>query len=130
MQTVQHPRIPIYFGGASDTAIRVPGKHADVNAPWNETWAQVAEITSRMRAEAAKHARQVRFSLSFRPTLGATEAEAWAKAEAILADIQRTWTEAPLGPPAATPANAGSQRLCSGGSGRPAGRAAVPQSPM
>ena len=40
-----------------------------------------AEIISRVRAEAAKHGRQVRFSLSFRPILGATEAEAWARAE-------------------------------------------------
>ncbi len=111
VQTVQRPRIPIYFGGASDAALRVAGKHADVYALWGETRAQVAEITSRVRAEAAKHGREVRFSLSFRPILGATEEEAWARAEAILARTLDVRGQAALGPGHGAPANAGSQRL-------------------
>ena len=124
VRTVQRPRIPVYFGGASEAAIRVAGKHADVYALWGETRAQVAEITTRVRAEAAEHGRQVGFSLSFRPILGATEEEAWAKAEAILAHIQRVQGEAPLGPSTATPANAGSQRLLAAAAlgDRPEGR--------
>ena len=54
---VQQPRIPIYFGGASDAAIAVSAKHADVYALWGETQDQVREITGRLRAEAAKHGR-------------------------------------------------------------------------
>ncbi len=100
-RTVQRPRIPIYFGGASDAAIRVAGRHADVYALWGETQAQVAEITGRVRAEAAKHGRRVGFSLSFRPILGATEDEAWAKAERILAQVQEVRGEAPSAPTAA-----------------------------
>ena len=111
VQTVQRPRIPVYFGGASEAALRVAGRHADVYALWGETRAQVAEITSRVRAEAAKHGRQVRFSLSFRPILGATEAEAWARADAILDRVKRLRGEAALGPANGAPANAGSQRL-------------------
>src|SRR3984957_11874933 len=63
----QQPRIPIYFGGASDAAIAVSAKHADVYALWGETYDQVREITARLRAEAAKHDRTVRVSLSLRP---------------------------------------------------------------
>ena len=37
MRCVQQPHIPIYFGGASDAAIAVAGKHADVYALWGET---------------------------------------------------------------------------------------------
>src|ERR1700688_2047733 len=39
MRCVQQPRIPIYFGGASDAAIAVAGKHADIYALWGETHA-------------------------------------------------------------------------------------------
>ena len=52
---VQQPRIPIYFGGASDAAIDVAGKHADVYALWGETHAQVKEIIARVRAAALRH---------------------------------------------------------------------------
>ena len=83
MRCVQQPRIPIYFGGASDAAIAVSAKHADVYALWGETHDQVREITARLRAEAAKHGRTVRVSLSLRPILAPTEDEAWARAEAI-----------------------------------------------
>jgi alkanesulfonate monooxygenase len=107
----QHPRIPIYFGGASDAAIAVAGKHADVYALWGETQAQVREITARVRAAAAKHGRDIRFSLSFRPIVAATEDAAWARAEEILATIKRERGEAPLGPATRTPPNTGSQRL-------------------
>ena len=37
-----------------------------------------------MRAEAAKHGRSIRFSVSFRPILAETEDAAWARAENIL----------------------------------------------
>lgn len=124
VQTVQRPRIPVYFGGASDAAIRVAGRHADVYALWGETKAQVAEITGRVRAEAAKHDRRVGFSLSFRPILGATEEEAWARAERILGRITEVRGEAALGPAHAAPANAGSQRLLAAAAlgDRPEGR--------
>jgi alkanesulfonate monooxygenase len=111
VKTVQRPRIPIYFGGASDAAITVAGKHADVYALWGERKAQVRELTGRVREEAAKHGRQIRFSLSFRPILGATEEEAWTRAHRILKTIQRVRGEAALGPANLEPQNVGSQRL-------------------
>lgn len=76
--------VPIYFGGSSPAAIEVAGQHADVYALWGETYAQVAETIAAVRAAAAKHGRNPRFSLSLRPILGATEEQAWAKAAQIL----------------------------------------------
>lgn len=120
-------RIPVYFGGASDAALRVAGRHADVYALWGETKAQVAEIVGRVRMEAAKHGRSVRFSLSFRPILGRTEQEAWAKAEDILARVQQARGVPAIGPSSSAPdapANAGSQRLLAAAAlgDRPEGR--------
>jgi alkanesulfonate monooxygenase len=109
VRSVQQPRIPIYFGGASDAAIAISAKHADVYALWGETHAQVREITARVRAEAAKHGRSVRISLSLRPILGATEDEAWARAERIKQRIIELRAKAGLGP--RNPANEGSRRL-------------------
>ncbi len=120
LRTVQRPRIPIYFGGASDAAVDVAGKHADVYALWGETKAQVREIVARVRASTAQHrgavlARALRFSLSFRPILGATEEEAWARAERITERVRQVRGVGAMGRPTgvaqATPQNSGSQRL-------------------
>jgi alkanesulfonate monooxygenase len=105
----QQPRIPIYFGGASESAIAVAGKHADVYALWGETHDQVRELTSRVRAAAAQHCRTVRFSLSLRPILAHTEDEAWARAERIKQRIIELRAKAGLGQ--RDPANEGSRRL-------------------
>ncbi|WP_275791550.1 LLM class flavin-dependent oxidoreductase [Pararhizobium gei] len=76
--------IPIYFGGSSDAAFTVAGKHADIYALWGETHAQVAETIKRVREAAAPHGRSPRFSLSLRPILAETEDAAWAKAAQLL----------------------------------------------
>ena len=109
VRCVQQPRIPIYFGGASDAAISVAGKHADVYALWGETHDQVRELTSRVRAAAAQCGRSVRFSLSLRPILAPTENEAWARAERIKQRIVELRAKAGLGP--RNPPNEGSRRL-------------------
>lgn len=83
------PHVPVYFGGASEAAIPVAGKYADVYALWGESLEQARELTTRVRHEAAKHGRSVRFSVSFRPILAETEDQAWARAEAILAETRR-----------------------------------------
>ena len=80
--------IPVYFGGASDAAIPVAGKHADIYALWGETHDQVRTLIARIREAAALHGRTPRFSLSLRPVLADTEEKAWAKADHILA---RAW---------------------------------------
>ena len=109
MRCVQQPHVPIYFGGASDAAIAVAGRHADVYALWGETHAQVRELTARVRAEAEKHGRSVRFSLSLRPILAGSEDQAWARADRIKQRIAEMRARAGL--PPREPANEGSRRL-------------------
>ncbi len=89
VKPLQSPCVPIYFGGASAPALQVAGQHADVYALWGESLAQAGDLVRRVRGEAAKHGRSIEFSISFRPILGATEEEAWAKADRILEDTRR-----------------------------------------
>jgi alkanesulfonate monooxygenase len=103
--------IPIYFGGASDAAIEVAGKHADVYALWGEPKAEAADTIAKVRAAAARHGRRVRFSLSTRPILAPTEAQAWERADNILKTIASIRGEAMLGPSRGQPQNEGSRRL-------------------
>lgn len=110
VKPAQQPHIPVFFGGASDAAIEVAGKHADIYALWGETHEQVRELISRVRASAAKHGRTVRFSLSLRPILADTEEKAWARADSIL-EQARTLAEKFGTRRAGPPSNAGSQRL-------------------
>jgi alkanesulfonate monooxygenase len=75
--------IPLYFGGASAPAVAVGAEHADVYMLWGEPVAQIAERIAAIRAAAAAHGRAIRFSLSVRPIIAATEEAAWERAEAI-----------------------------------------------
>src|SRR5439155_12953039 len=89
-----HPGgIYTFVGGGSDAAIEVAGKHADTFALWGESYAQVRDVTARVRAAAARYGRPTpRFSLSVRPILAETEEKAWAKANDILARATRLKT--------------------------------------
>lgn len=84
VKPLQPGGIPIFFGGASAAALDVAGKHADIYALWGESLAQVAQLTADVRAQAARHGRSPRFSVSFRPILAETEELAWARAASIL----------------------------------------------
>jgi alkanesulfonate monooxygenase len=111
LRTVQRPRIPIYFGGASDAAVEVAGKHADVYALWGETQAQVRETIGKVRAAAAKWGRSPRFSLSLRPVLAETEEAAWRRADEITARTREVREAAGLKTEGHAPPNVGAQRL-------------------
>ena len=86
VKPLQKPHLPIYFGGSSAAAIQVAARYADVYALWGESLAQVSDTIARVRTAAAQHGRgdHIRFSLSLRPILGRTEADAWARADDIL----------------------------------------------
>jgi alkanesulfonate monooxygenase len=104
--------IRIYFGGASDAAIEVAGKHADTFALWGESYAQVREQTARVRDAAARHGRPApRFSLSVRPIIADTEEKAWAKAQAILDQATALQDKTGYRKPADGHATAGARRL-------------------
>jgi alkanesulfonate monooxygenase len=114
VRPVKDQHIPVYFGGSSEAAIEVAGKHADVYALWGESLAQVADTIARVRAAAAKHGRadKIRFSLSLRPVLAETEEKAWARADAILATAtERVKDNIHFSKRPKVPQNAGSQRL-------------------
>lgn len=114
VRPVRDQHLPVYFGGSSDAAIEVAGKHADVYALWGESLAQVADTIARVRAAAGKHGRadKIRFSLSLRPVLAETEEKAWAKADAILATAtERVNQNAHFSKRPQQPQNTGSQRL-------------------
>jgi alkanesulfonate monooxygenase len=90
-----------------------------VYALWGEPLAETAQQIAAVRAEAAKHGRSPRFSVSFRPVLGPTQDLAWERAERILAQIKgnvkaHNGQFAPTNlhySPDRRPENAGSQRL-------------------
>ncbi|GBQ95507.1 alkanesulfonate monooxygenase [Acetobacter nitrogenifigens DSM 23921 = NBRC 105050] len=102
--------IPVFFGGSSEEAIAVAGKHADIYALWGETYDQVRETIARVKASAAQHGRTVRFSLSLRPILAETEEAAWAKAEHILETARGLQEQTGYARPSVVP-NEGSRRL-------------------
>jgi alkanesulfonate monooxygenase len=89
IRPLQRPRIPVYFGGSSQAAYRVGGKHADVFALWGEPLAETAEQIASVRAaaRAAGRTELPRISVSFRPILAPTEELAWERARSILERI-------------------------------------------
>lgn len=120
VRSPQQPRITLYFGGSSDAAYRVGGKHADVYALWGEPLAETKEQIDSVREAAKKADRETppRISVSFRPILGATEELAWERAHRILEttrenieDFRKRRRRQTWGLGGAQPENRGSQRL-------------------
>jgi alkanesulfonate monooxygenase len=111
-------RIPLYFGGSSEAAYRVGGRHADTFALWGEPLAETAEQIAAVNAaaRAAGRTELPGISVSFRPILAATDELAWERAEGILESInsgsgffstkRKAWVES-----GKQPENVGSQRL-------------------
>jgi alkanesulfonate monooxygenase len=107
VKPLQKPHVPIYFGGASEAAIEVAGRHADIYALWGEPLAEAKETIGKVRAAAACHGRSLRFSLSTRPILAATEEQAWERARRIIDTVRALRRRSG----AHSPQNVGSQRL-------------------
>jgi alkanesulfonate monooxygenase len=109
----QEPHIPIYGGGGSEAAIRALAPQVDVYMLWGEPLQETALFMERVRREAALAGRSPSFSLSTRPILAASEAEAWDRARAILDRVlaQRG------GAPTQKRQNIGSQRLLQAAAG-------------
>ena len=85
----QDPNVPLFFGGASDIALEVGSKRADVFALWGEPLSAIKERITDITNRALSHNRKIKFSLSVRPIIGVTESEAWARAESILHQVQQ-----------------------------------------
>ena len=120
VRPVQQPRIRLYFGGSSEAAYRVGGKHADTFALWGEPLAETKQQIDSVN-EAAGNAGRADvpgISVSFRPILGPTEELAWERAHHILqvtrdniADFKKRRRRQDWGLGGAQPENRGSQRL-------------------
>ena len=104
----QSPRIPVYGGGGSLAAIAALAPHTDVFMLWGEPLADTAAFMQQVRDAAGEN--PIEFSVSTRPILGDTDAQAWERAHDILAGIE---ARQPANRPAnkKTPQNIGSQRL-------------------
>jgi alkanesulfonate monooxygenase len=77
--------LPIYFGGASEYAVKTGGRHADVYAFWGEPLSGIAQRIADVKASAAAAGRSIdKFSVSLRPIVADTEEAAWSRAREIL----------------------------------------------
>jgi alkanesulfonate monooxygenase len=88
VRCLQEPHIPVYGGGGSDAATASLTHHLDVYMLWGEPLAETAAFMDRVRSAAAASGRTVRFSVSTRPILGATDGEAWDRAARILEQVR------------------------------------------
>ncbi len=107
IRCAQEPRIPVYGGGGSEEAIEALAPHVDVFMLWGEPLAETAAFMKRVRDVASGVGRRPELSVSTRPILGATTAEAWERAHDIVARIEAERGERTPPPPS----NRGSQRL-------------------
>jgi alkanesulfonate monooxygenase len=90
VKPLQGGGVPLYFGGASGAAAPVAAKHCDVYALWGEPLAAVKQRIADVHAQAAVFGRRPRISLSVRPIIAPTEAQAWERAHRILARVMET----------------------------------------
>jgi alkanesulfonate monooxygenase len=109
VRTHRRPRVPIYLGGSSAAALKVAGRHADVYMTWGEPLAHISEQIARLRA--ASQGRVPDISVSFRPIIADTEAQAWRRAEEIRERVREMRIRNGLALKDHAPQNAGSQRL-------------------
>jgi alkanesulfonate monooxygenase len=84
VRPLQKPHPLIMFGGASEGALEMGAAECDVFAIYAEPRATTTERIADFRARAAKHGRNVGFSMSVRPIIAAAEGAAWDRAKRIL----------------------------------------------
>jgi alkanesulfonate monooxygenase len=109
---IKPTNLPVFFGGSSDEAIEVAGRHADVYALWGEALDEVSSVVARVRASAARQSRkQLGFSLSLRPILADTEEAAWKRADEIVERVRELRSATGSSTTTHAPPNVGSQRL-------------------
>ncbi|MGE0216889.1 LLM class flavin-dependent oxidoreductase [Mycolicibacterium sp.] len=114
----RHPKL--YFGGASDAAERVAAAEADVQLFWGEPLAGVAERIERLKALSEEVGRQhppLEFGLRVTTFVRDTTDQAWADAEAKVAEMAAARTDGRVGEHGMLPQNphrrtaVGQQRL-------------------
>ena len=114
IKALQQPYPPVFFGGASDAAVAIGAKHADIWALYGEPLDDTRQMISRIRNAATLAGRDpasINFVVSFRPVVGNTEADAWRKADQIIERIKELRGEAFGTTKGAKPDAVSSQRL-------------------
>ncbi len=81
------PPPPVFFGGSSDAARQVAARHADVYLAWGEPPPRLAPLLADARELAARAGRRIETGSRFHVISRDTEAEAWAVADAMVADL-------------------------------------------
>ena len=81
---------PVWFGGASDAALRVGAEQADVHALWGETPPMVAERLAVLRPLAEAARRRPSLALRIHVITRDTEAEAWDEADRLLRAVPQS----------------------------------------
>jgi alkanesulfonate monooxygenase len=76
----------IYFGGSSAAAICVAARHADVYLTWGEPPPQIESHLNRVRELTKEHGREPRFGIRLHVITRDDADEAWAAAQALIAD--------------------------------------------
>jgi alkanesulfonate monooxygenase len=76
----------IYLGGSSDAALRVAAEHADVHLTWGVPPPDVSPQLDRVRALADAAGRELRLGIRLHVVARDTAEEAWAAANALIAD--------------------------------------------
>jgi alkanesulfonate monooxygenase len=84
----------IYFGGSSDAALKVAARQADVYLSWGEPPGQLSTHFDRARALASEYGRALRYGVRMHVIARPDAKQAWAAAEALLADADPTAVEA------------------------------------
>jgi alkanesulfonate monooxygenase len=79
--------VPLYFGGASESAQRIAAELADVYLMWGEPQALLEERLAQMKRLEAEYGRRLRYGLRTHVIVRETEAEAWAAAERMISRI-------------------------------------------
>lgn len=77
-------QIPLFWGGSSELGIRYGAELADIYALGGAGVEQVGALIAQVKAEAARHGRQLGFSMSMRLIMADTTEAAWARAHRLL----------------------------------------------
>ena len=111
VKSVREPRVPLYGGGGSDLSVALCARHCDLFMFWGEPVANLVARMKDVRRAAAREGRELRFSVSLRPILADTEAQAWERAHAILDRVDEQFGGRDGDRPPVMPESVGSQRL-------------------
>lgn len=80
-------KIPIYFGGSSDSAKEITAQFGNVYLQWGEPVEQVRAQIEDVRKRAAAYGRTLEFGIRIHVIVRETEREAWEFAEGLVSEI-------------------------------------------